>query len=115
MDLTGSLIQVLLALGATVGLLLLCAFAARRLMGGLQRGDGQIEIVAVKALGSRERLVLVEVAGEATLLGVSPSGITALRELGELPQAASGDRRSADDAPGGVFAGTLAQVLGRRS
>lgn len=115
MDLTSSLIQVLLALGATVGLLLLCAFAARRLMGGLQRGDGQIEIVAVKALGSRERLVLVEVAGEATLLGVSPSGITALRELGELPPAPSADRQPRGEAPRGAFAGTLAQVLGRRS
>jgi len=113
-DLTSSLIQVLLALGVTVGLLLLCAFAARRLMGGLQRGDGQIEIVAVKALGSRERLVLVEVAGEATLLGVSPSGITALRELGELPPAPSADHRSGENEPRGAFAGTLAQVLGRR-
>jgi len=114
-DLTGSLIQVVLALGATVGLLLLCAFAARRLMGGLQRGGGQIEIVAVKALGSRERLVLVEVAGEATLLGVSPSGITALRQLGELPEMPSKESRSAPEAADGAFAGALAQLLRRRS
>lgn len=115
MDLTGSLIQVVLALGVTVGVLLLCAFAARRLMGGLQRGGEQIEIVAVKALGSRERLVLVEVAGEATLLGVSPNGITALRQLGQLPEAPVSERADAQRDQAGAFAGALAQMLGRRS
>lgn len=81
MDVTGSLVQVLLALAATVGLVLILAFAARRLSGGLTGGGQQIQILAVKPVGSRERLVLVEVAGEVTLLGVTQNGISALREV----------------------------------
>jgi flagellar protein FliO/FliZ len=81
MDMTGNLIQVLLALGAVIGLVLLCALAARRMMGGVQAAGNQINVLAVRPLGTRERLVLVEVAGEVTLLGVTQNQITALREL----------------------------------
>ncbi|MEQ8861308.1 MAG: flagellar biosynthetic protein FliO [Pseudomonadales bacterium] len=82
MDATGNVIQVLLALGAVIALVLLCAFAARRMMGGVQSGAGnQIRVLAVRPLGSRERLVLVEVGGEVTLLGVTQNGISALREV----------------------------------
>lgn len=81
MELAGNLLNVALALGAIIAVLLLCAFAARRLLGAPQGGGGQIRILAVRALGTRERLVLVEVAGEVTLLGVTQNGISALREV----------------------------------
>lgn len=84
MDVTGNVLQVLLALGAVIGLVLICAFAARRLLGGAVQGGGgggQINVIAVRPLGTRERLVLVEVAGEVTLLGVTQNQITALREV----------------------------------
>ncbi|MAT83828.1 MAG: flagellar biosynthetic protein FliO [Gammaproteobacteria bacterium] len=82
MDATGNVLQVLLALAAVIGLVLVCAFAARRMLGGaVQGGGGQINVLAVRPLGTRERLVLVEVAGEVTLLGVTQNQITALREV----------------------------------
>ncbi len=83
MDVTGNVLQVLLALGAVIGLVLICAFAARRLLGGAVQGGGggQINVIAMRPLGTRERLVLVEVAGEVTLLGVTQNQITALREV----------------------------------
>lgn len=82
MDVTGNVIQVLIALAAVVGLVLLCAFAARRMLGGVQAGGGnQIRVLAVRPIGSRERLVLVEVGGEVTLLGVTQNTISALREV----------------------------------
>lgn len=82
MDMTGNLIQVVIALAAVIGLVLLCAFAARRLLGGgIQAAGSQINVLAVRPLGTRERLVLVEVGGEVTLLGVTQNQITPLREL----------------------------------
>ncbi len=105
MDVTSNLIQVVLALAAVVGLVLLCAFAARRLMGGAQGSGGQIRVLAVKPLGTRERLVLVEVAGEVTLLGVTQHQITALRELagGVVAEQASAPR----------FADALGRLMGK--
>jgi flagellar protein FliO/FliZ len=105
MDVTESLLQVAVALGATIALVLACAFVARRLMGGVQGGSDQIRILAVKALGTRERLVLVEVGGEVTLLGVSQQGITALREVhGEIIRETPTQPR---------FADTLARLMNR--
>jgi len=82
MDATGNILQVLLALAAVIGLVLVCAFAARRLLGGnVQAAGNQIRVIAVRPLGTKERLVVVEVGGEVTLLGVTQNQITALREL----------------------------------
>lgn len=81
MDTAGNLLQVTLALAAVIALVLVCAWAARRMLGGAAGGSGQIRVLAVRALGTRERLVLVEVAGEVTLLGVTQHGISALREV----------------------------------
>ncbi len=82
MDATGNVLQVLLALGAVIGLVLLCAFAARRMLGGgIAPAGNQIRVIAVRPLGAKERLVVVEVGGEVTLLGVTAQQITALREL----------------------------------
>lgn len=84
MDPAGNLLQVALALVAVIALVLLCAFVARRLLGATQNGgSGQIRVLAVRALGTRERLVLVEVGGAVTLLGVTANGISALREIPE--------------------------------
>lgn len=82
MEMGSNLAQVALALAAIIGLVLICGYAARRLMGGVQGSGGNaIHIVAVRSLGTRERLVLVEVGGEVTLLGVTQNTITALREV----------------------------------
>lgn len=82
MDMGSNLLQVVIALAAIVGLVLACGYAARRMLGGTQGGGGNlIQVLAVRSLGSRERLVLVEVGGEVTLLGVTQNGITALREV----------------------------------
>lgn len=108
MDATGNILQVVIALAAVIGLVLLCAFAARRLMGGtVQGGSGnQIRVIAVRALGTRERLVLVEVGGEVTLLGVTQNQITSLREV---------PASVAEGAPAMPrFSDTLGRLMGRQ-
>ncbi|MFW6094007.1 MAG: flagellar biosynthetic protein FliO [Pseudomonadota bacterium] len=105
MDFTANLIQVLLALAAVVALVLVCAFAARRLMGGVQGGGNQIRVLAVKPLGSRERLVLVDVGGEVSLLGVTQQQITPLG-------AVTGVSTQAPAQPA-AFAATLQRFMGK--
>jgi len=105
MDASANIAQVALALAGVVGLVLVCAFVAKRFMGGMDNSGGHIRVVAVKALGARERLVLVEVAGELTLLGVTQNNISALRQVhGEI---------AAPQAPAASFPETLNRLLGR--
>ncbi len=71
-------LQVFLALAATLGLVLLCAFAARRFSGGGFRSNERIQILSVSQLGAKERLVLVNVEGKQVLLGVTQQNISSL-------------------------------------
>lgn len=55
----------------------------RRTQGGLSRGSQTIELVAVRSVGTRERLMLVQVGDEQVLIGVAPSGMRTLHTLRE--------------------------------
>jgi flagellar protein FliO/FliZ len=73
-----------------IGLILLCAWLLKRL-GGLQAGGGDLlRVRASLGVGLKERVVLVEAAGETLLLGVSPGGVTCLHRFdGPLPESAA--------------------------
>lgn len=83
-----------------IGLIFLLAWLARRF--GLQRlgGAGVVKVVSSAPLGTRERVVVVEVAGTWLVLGVTPTQVNALHTL--PAQAAP-----APAAPGGEPAGRL--------
>ena len=82
---TSSAAQGLLQAGGgmllVLGLILLCAWLARRF--GLQRlGGGRlVRVVSSAALGTRERVVVVEVAGTWLVLGVTPSQVNTLHTM----------------------------------
>lgn len=64
-----------------IGLILLCAWLLKR-MGNLQAGgNGVLKVRASLSVGLKERVVLVEAAGETLLLGVSPGGIHCLHRF----------------------------------
>ena len=94
----------LLVLGLIFGL----AWLARRMPGmtGL-RGNAGLRVVRSLALGTRERLVVVEVGGTQLLLGTGAGGTRLLHTL-ETPLV--------DDAPAQPtpFAQLLAQRLGKK-
>lgn len=72
-------------------LVFVLAWVARRssVMKFLNRGsDGPIRMLGQLSLGTRERLLLVEVEGQRILLGVVPGRIT---RLDTIPTAASAD------------------------
>lgn len=102
----GALVQLLLGLGAVIGLILLLAWLARRV--NLVPGQrGEMQVVAVLPLGQRERAVLIQVGEQQLLLGVSGQQVTLLERF-ERPVVEP--RR----APEGAFARRLQEVIRQR-
>jgi flagellar protein FliO/FliZ len=78
----GAVLNLLLVLG----LILALAWVVRRFKGGRGApGQGQLRIRASLSLTLKERIVLVDAAGEHLLLGVSPTGITCLHRYATPP------------------------------
>ncbi|MCF5369279.1 flagellar biosynthetic protein FliO [Pseudomonas sp. PA-4-8C] len=77
----GQLTQLVLGLLLLIGLIFLLAWLMRRVQ-RIGPGNGQvIELVGSRALGPRDRLVLVQVGEEQILLGITPGRITPLHVL----------------------------------
>lgn len=95
---TGGLLQAVFGMACVLGLILLCAWLARRF--GLQRlGGGQmVKVISGTSLGQRERVVVVEVAGQWLVLGVTPQHISTLHTL-PAQAAPSGGAPVLDGAP----------------
>lgn len=102
----GGMLQALAGLLVVVGLIFLLAWAARRI--GLQRltGSGVVKVVSSTAVGTRERVVVVEVAGNWLVLGVTASQVNTLHTL---PAQAAGPAAGA-----GQPAGPLAELFSAR-
>ncbi|NMX62628.1 flagellar biosynthetic protein FliO [Pseudomonas sp. WS 5059] len=78
---TGQLTQLVLGLLLVVGLIFALAWLLRRVQ-RIGPGHAQvIELVGSRALGPRDRLVLVQVGEEQILLGLTPGRITPLHVL----------------------------------
>lgn len=75
-------------------------------MGIKGSGDTLIQVMAVHHLSPKEKLVLVNVAGQAILVGVSPSGMSRLAQLDHCPTPSS-----PNDESGRGFASTLNRML----
>jgi flagellar protein FliO/FliZ len=71
-----------------LGLIFVCAWLARRF--GLQRlgGSSLLRVISSSAVGARERVVVVEVAGTWLVLGVTPSHVNTLHTLAAQPMPA---------------------------
>jgi flagellar protein FliO/FliZ len=73
----GHVLQMIAALAVVLGIILGASFVLKRFR-LMPQGNGAIQVKAIRALGARSQLVLVEVAGEQILLGVTPGQITRL-------------------------------------
>ena len=104
---TGQLLQLLLGLLLVVGLIFLLAWLMRRVQQLGPRGGQVIKVVASKALGPRDRLVLVQVGGEQLLLGLTPGRIAPLHVLKEPVHLPDGEPASTE------FAQRLMELLGK--
>ncbi|AWY40676.1 flagellar biosynthetic protein FliO [Pseudomonas putida] len=105
----GQLTQLVLGLLLVVGLIFFLAWLLRRVQQAGPAGKGQvIELVGSRALGPRDRLVLVQVGNEQILLGLSPGTITALHVLKEPVQVPGNTEKATPE-----FAQRLMELLGK--
>jgi flagellar protein FliO/FliZ len=102
----GGLAQTIFGLAIVLALIWGAAWLLRRLNVGAPSAGSAIRVLASQAIGQRERIVLVEVAGQWLVLGVAPGQVTGLATLpkGELPA------RSVASSP---FASLLARARNR--
>lgn len=107
-SLGGQLAQLVLGLLLVVGLIFFLAWLLRRVQQAGPAGKGQvIELIGSRALGPRDRLVLVQVGNEQILLGLTPGTITPLHVLKEPVQVPSAEQATPE------FAQRLMELLGK--
>ncbi|MHC8291397.1 flagellar biosynthetic protein FliO [Pseudomonas sp. XS1P51] len=104
----GQLTQLVFGLLLVLGLIFFLAWLLRRVQQAGPAGKGQvIELIGSRALGPRDRLMLVQVGNEQILLGLSPGTITALHVLKEPVQVPSAEKATPE------FAQRLMELLGK--
>lgn len=79
----GSLTQVTLSLLLVLGIVFAGAWLTRRLRGFGRFGHGALQVVTDIAVGTKERVVLVQVGKQQLLLGVAPGRVNTLHVLDE--------------------------------
>ncbi|WP_213941449.1 flagellar biosynthetic protein FliO [Pseudomonas sp. dw_612] len=105
----GQLTQLVFGLLLVLGLIFFLAWLLRRVQQAGPAGKGQvIDIIGSRALGPRDRLMLVQVGNEQILLGLSPGTITALHVLKEPVHVPSATEKSTPE-----FAQRLMELLGK--
>jgi flagellar protein FliO/FliZ len=105
----GQLSQLVFGLLLVVGLIFFLAWLLRRVQQAGPAGKGQvIELIGSRALGPRDRLMLVQVGNEQILLGLSPGSITALHVLKEPVQVPTATQTATPE-----FAQRLMELLGK--
>jgi flagellar protein FliO/FliZ len=111
-ELGGSLWQLFLGLAVVLALMLGSMWVLKRLV--TQRGEsaGLLRVVAGTAVGTRERVVIVEVGSTWLVLGVAPGRVSALAEVPR--QTAPAQAASPDALPGEGFAFWLSKLTPKK-
>lgn len=105
---TGNLLQMILGLIAVLMLIVGLAWVMRRMGGVTGAAAGSLRILGGLSIGTRERIVLVQVGEQQLLLGVAPGRVQTLHVL-EHPIQPVEQNKSAK----GAFAASLSAALQR--
>lgn len=106
------LLQMLLGLGFIVALIFGSLWLLKRLTAPRGSAAQALRIVAGQAVGTRERVVIVEIGDTALVLGVAPGQITTLHTM---PKAALPQLPQGNTAPAQQFATRLRQMMEKRN
>ena len=89
---TGSLLQMMAGLAVVLGAIAASAWFARRMGAGPGGNARLMKVVGALSVGTKERVVVVELGGQWMVLGVAPGRVSTLATLpkGELPEATAG-------------------------
>ncbi len=102
------MLQVLLGLLFVIGLVFALAWLLKRVGQGTLVASQQMKVVAALPMGTRERIALVEVAGQHLLLGITPTQINTLHIFDEpVDLDASGQSSTSD------FSAKLKEILSK--
>jgi flagellar protein FliO/FliZ len=101
--------QTLFALALVVALIFALAWFVRRIGGAPGAASGAIRLVAGLSVGTRERVVLVQVGSTQLLVGVAPGRVQTLHVL-DKPLVTTPAAGAQGDASGG-FAERLASMI----
>ena len=102
------MLQMLPALGLVLALILVLAWLAKRTSVGRAAIGGALRIVADKSVGTRERVVVVEIAGQWLVLGVAPGQVRTLTQMARPEPTGTDAPESATKPP---FAAWLERAL----
>ena len=105
----GQLMQLVMGLLLVLGLIFALAWLLRRVQNTGSRQGQVIELISSRALGARDRLVLVQVGDEQILLGLTPGRITPLHVLKEPVHVPDAAQKATPE-----FAKRLMEVLGQQ-
>ena len=109
---SGYLLQLIIGLIVVVICILALAWVAKRVNGLQSSTDGMLKILGGISMGSRERVVLLQVGEKQLLLGVSPGRINTLHVLdGNIEN----ENLNSDSIPGGSFSEKLKDKLAKIS
>nr|WP_296231548.1 flagellar biosynthetic protein FliO [Pseudomonas sp. UBA4617] len=107
-SLGGQLAQMVFGLLLVVGLIFFLAWLLRRMQGTAVKGGQVIEIVGSRAIGPRDRLLLVQVGKAQILIGHTPGSIEALHVLAEPVEVPENARQATPE-----FAQRLMELMGK--
>ena len=84
---SGSLLQMFFSLIGILALLFACLWLLKKLTPQRGAAAGLLRVVAATAVGTRERVVIVEVGSTWLVLGVASGQVSALAEIPRQPVA----------------------------
>lgn len=108
----GSLWQLFMALAVVLALVIGSLWVLKKLLAPRGESAGFLRVVAGTAVGTRERVVIVEVGGTWLVLGVAPGRVTALAEVPR--QSAAGQAAGPSPSAGEGFNGWLRRLTPRK-
>ncbi|MCH8496909.1 MAG: flagellar biosynthetic protein FliO [Marinobacter sp.] len=92
-----SMVSLGLGLLAVIALIFGCAWLVKRMSGLTGVNSQAMKVVSVMALGARERIALIDVAGTQILVGITPTTIRTLHVFDE-PVVSPGEAGSSEFA-----------------
>ena len=78
---TGSLLKMILGLMLVLGVMAGVAYLVRRMLPGIGHQHSTIQVVGSASVGTRERVVVLEVGDRWLVVGVAPGQVSAIANL----------------------------------
>ncbi len=81
---SSAIFSVFLSLVVVIGVIFFCAWMVKRINGFQVKHVGHIQLISSLMLGTKQKLIIVQVGKKQVLLGVTANNISSLMELDEV-------------------------------